>query len=790
MEKDLELLRLSNETEWTLGDFIAKNLAMAFIYFFFSKLASYFSVPPGYATAIWPSAGIAVFALIYWGKQLWFGIFLGSALVNFLITTQNLTLIHSLTLFDFFLCVSIGLGAALQAYIGSILSQNLFKTESDYLSDKKIILNLLLIGVFCCFINSTLSVSLLLATGKINAQNYLESWLTWYSGDVMGVMVFTPACFILLTPIYCSNWNRKLFAILPLAIAFSAAIVAYSIVNSTEENEATAKFDSSANELVSRLNNKFQDYSNLLYSLKSFHYSSSDVDNEEFSNFSTTLMELSGSVFAIAWAPKVNQEDVSRFKTQMKKKHSQYEIIERNELGDFTSVANRNFYVPVVYVEPFDEGRNAALGFDLMSQMDRRMAILSSIEKGNIVTSSPVNLISDSDSKKSIMMFLPVFKGKFKSFEKFEGIYLAAIRMDDVFRIINPGLISQFDKLVFTDITDNYNPQALYNFEDESFKQSEIGVSWSQKVSFGERIYELQAFSTKNKLFKGLTWPVWMTLTFGMSLTGILSAFVLVIFGRSRQLEIEIEKNSYEIKIQREHAEQINRFKSLGIMAGGVAHEINNPLMIITGNATVLARILEKENVRNPRALESIGKINKTVERISRIVKGLLALSRDPSQDPFESQEFRKIVDYGMLLLSEKFKAYGVTLKQIGEIDLTLNCKVAQIAQVLTALLQNSLEAVRNLNNPWVEIQCLDKGNEVEIRITDSGTGLDLEVQEKIFTPFFTTKDVGEGTGLGLSISRGIVETHGGTLVFDPKSPHTRFIITLPKLQAKVLNFR
>lgn len=789
MEKELELLKTDNPKLKSLGDWIAMNFIVFLAYFFFAKLGSLFATPPGYATILWPSAGIAVFAMMYLGKDVWPGIFLGSFLYNFILINQTLPDISQFSLIDFLTCIVIGLGAFLQAFIGSLLVRNILRNKESYYSSKNILIMLLMIGPASCLINSTIGVSILFFAGRITSFQYLESWLTWFVGDAIGVMVFTPACFILLTPIYCINWNRKLLAILPLVIAFSASVIAYSVVMKNEKMHATLKFDNAANELVSKLNNKFQDYSNLLYSLKSFHYSSASVDTEEFSTFSNTLMELSGAVFAIAWAPRVNNENLAAFSAKMKKKFPEFDVVEKNQLGDFTNVAKRSFYLPVVFVEPFADGRDQALGFDLISQLDRRTAILSSIEKGNIVTSSPVNLISDDEEKKSVILFLPIFKNKIKSFENFEGVYLTAIRMEDVFHIVNPGLIDLFDTLTFADITDTVKPQELYHYEDKNSRDNHDGIHWTQKISFGERIFELKAFITKSKLYAGLTWPIWLTLTFGMFLTGILSAFVLVIFGRSRLLEIEIEKNTKEIRIQREHAEHINRFKSLGIMAGGVAHEINNPLMIIAGNATVLAKILEKENVHNPRAFESIGKINKTVERISRIVKGLLALSRDPSQDPFETNQFKNIVDYGMLLLSEKYRAFGVTLKQTGEIDLPINCKFAQIAQVLTALLQNSLDAVRNLDNPWVEVSCIDLGEEVEISVMDSGTGLSQEVQEKIFTPFFTTKDVGEGTGLGLSISKGIIESHGGSLVFDPTSPHTRFIITLPKHQAKVLNF-
>jgi signal transduction histidine kinase len=103
-----------------------------------------------------------------------------------------------------------------------------------------------------------------------------------------------------------------------------------------------------------------------------------------------------------------------------------------------------------------------------------------------------------------------------------------------------------------------------------------------------------------------------------------------------------------------------------------------------------------------------------------------------------------------------------------------------QIAQVLLNLIRNSCDAIERGAEKWIRIAVTRLPDSIEISVSDSGRGIPENVREKIFQPFFTTKEVGRGTGLGLSVSKGIVEAHGGTITLDTKSTHTRFVVTLP----------
>lgn len=245
------------------------------------------------------------------------------------------------------------------------------------------------------------------------------------------------------------------------------------------------------------------------------------------------------------------------------------------------------------------------------------------------------------------------------------------------------------------------------------------------------------------------------------------------------------DRKEYEAQLETTKAKSIASAKlaSLGEMAGGVAHEINNPLAIISLNASQMQELLEDPEVTKEELKMFVEKIQKTTMRIDRIVKGLKSFARGGELDPFLSTNVKSIIENTLELCSEKLKKYSVELRLKNIVDVSIECRESQIGQVLLNLISNGVDAIEKLPNKWIEIELKDLDGYIVIDVTDSGSGIPDEVAEKIMQPFFTTKDVGKGTGLGLSISKGIVESHKGRFRLDRKSPNTKFSILLPKMQ-------
>lgn len=223
------------------------------------------------------------------------------------------------------------------------------------------------------------------------------------------------------------------------------------------------------------------------------------------------------------------------------------------------------------------------------------------------------------------------------------------------------------------------------------------------------------------------------------------------------------------------------KFSSLGVMAGGVAHEINNPLAIISGKAQGVLRKLGRETLKPADITKDIEVIVKTVDRIARIVRGLRAVSRSGQSDPFEPADLREIVEDSVSLCRERFNASGIEFRVNEVPSIKIRCRPTQIAQVMINLLNNAYDAAESAAlEKWIEIDFSQRNGFVEIHVMDSGHGVAVEHRDRIMTPFFTTKEVGKGTGLGLSISNSIVRDHGGVLEYDTKAANTCFKLCLP----------
>jgi len=250
----------------------------------------------------------------------------------------------------------------------------------------------------------------------------------------------------------------------------------------------------------------------------------------------------------------------------------------------------------------------------------------------------------------------------------------------------------------------------------------------------------------------------------------------------------ELHRSLEQLREAQSHLVQVSKLSALGEMAGGVAHEINNPLAIIKNASEQVSELLaEGSDEALVIARQKADVIAQTVSRIARIVQGLRTISRNDSKDDFQTVFVHRMLEETLSLCRERIRHRGIKLEEkLDAGDLELRCHPTQISQVVLNLLHNACDAVVPLYDRWIRIACGRTAEGCEISVTDCGPGVPLKVQEKLFQPFFTTKEVGKGTGLGLSISRSIVESHGGKLFVDNGSPNTRFVIQLPRDPSKV----
>ncbi|MFP5519470.1 MAG: ATP-binding protein [Bdellovibrionia bacterium] len=316
-----------------------------------------------------------------------------------------------------------------------------------------------------------------------------------------------------------------------------------------------------------------------------------------------------------------------------------------------------------------------------------------------------------------------------------------------------------------------------YNASDiQNLLQLDLNPKYRQQVTNNDLGWRVVVDVSESHVF-GKIKDTKYALIYGIFIFWALVLYIEKIAADRKRESLESNK---AMEIARAQLMQNAKMAALGEMAGSVAHEINNPLAIISGHAQMIKKDFIKEKHTPEQTIEKADRILKTVERINSIVRGLKTFARSGENDPMLLEPLEDIIKDSISFCEERLRLKSIELR-ISEVPkIFLNCRKSQMAQVIVNLVANSMDAISDIPEKWIQLDFeILENQKVKIYITDSGKGIPAEVAEKIMFPFFTTKEVGKGTGLGLSISKGIIEDHHGKLTYISDHPNTRFAIEL-----------
>ena len=250
------------------------------------------------------------------------------------------------------------------------------------------------------------------------------------------------------------------------------------------------------------------------------------------------------------------------------------------------------------------------------------------------------------------------------------------------------------------------------------------------------------------------------------------------------RIAVERERQNELIEDQRLQLLTNSRLAALGEMTANLAHEINNPMSVILGRSNYLKKLVTTGQLTDEKLDHCLSEIESTSFRITSIIKGLRAISKDGDNDAFESVDLNTLIQEVLSLCTERFRINGIDLLYKSPVTLIrVDCRHVQVSQALLNLISNSFDAVVVLTEKWVSIEVCCEGNECKITVTDSGKGIDATIANEVMRPFFTTKKGLNGTGLGLSITNKIMTSHRGTIELMRDLPNTTFVLTLPLIQ-------
>ncbi|QDG58463.1 PAS domain-containing sensor histidine kinase [Pseudomonas sp. NIBRBAC000502773] len=251
-----------------------------------------------------------------------------------------------------------------------------------------------------------------------------------------------------------------------------------------------------------------------------------------------------------------------------------------------------------------------------------------------------------------------------------------------------------------------------------------------------------------------------------------------------------VGRDNTEVRRSQQQLTQSAKMATLGEMATGLAHEINQPLNVMRMAIVNVLKRLGDGNAEVDYLTEKLQRIDAQVQRAARVVDHMRVFGRrsEMEQQPFDPTQ---AVEGTLSLLNEGLRGKGVDVRvTLSDTRVQVKGYVDQLEQVLINLMVNARDALlsqRETNpalRPWIALRCEQDMRHVRIWVEDNGGGIDPRLLERIFEPFFTTKPIGVGTGLGLSVSYGIVENMGGRLSVVNGEAGARFCVELPIVDA------
>ncbi len=245
-------------------------------------------------------------------------------------------------------------------------------------------------------------------------------------------------------------------------------------------------------------------------------------------------------------------------------------------------------------------------------------------------------------------------------------------------------------------------------------------------------------------------------------------------------LEKKVEERTKELTEMQSHLIQSEKLASLGKLAAGIAHEINNPL----GGILIYSHLTLEDMGKDSPQYENLKKIVKETTRCKDIVKGLLEFAR-PRDPEMILADINEIVEKSLSIMERQALFQNISLKKKYASDLPrIVVDGAQLQQVFMNIIINAAEAMDGNGTLTIKTSLGGHGESIDIDFTDTGHGIKEEDKKRLFEPFFTTKQVGKGTGLGLAISYGIIRKHKGTIrVASQEGKGSTFTVVLPVIK-------
>ena len=492
-------------------------LVLVVAYVIAGRLGLLLAVPPGYATAIFPPAGIAVAAMFIGGSRTLPWTFLGSLLLNQWVGSDIQPRQGALA---FAVALVIAAASMLQAAVGGSSLRRLIGYPAR-LDNGRELARFFLATPILCLTSATLSLCGMAALGVVTASQVPMGWLTWWLGDTLGVLLFLPLVMVVAAEPRAFWRSRARSVALPMLLFFALFVAIFIKVSAWEAGQSLVEFRLQSQQITDRIKAQISAQEVFLEQVGTLFSGPTRLSSRDFDTYVQVLLRRFPFIQAIEWAPRIDAAHRDEFEAARRREQPEFAIRDRDATGELSPSSDRPEYYPVTYLNPL-RGNERALGFDLASEVGRRAAIVHSINTGSSVATAPIQLVQGPDDNTGLLLMCAVTQGPNGS-----GVVLTVLRM----RTLMTALLGSSQETIGVQLVDQDMDQPLF----DSLTGRTGSQLHEQTLMFGSRSYLIRTAPTASYFAAHQRWQSWAVLTAGVLGTSLLGALLLLSTGERQR---------------------------------------------------------------------------------------------------------------------------------------------------------------------------------------------------------------------------------------------------------------